>query len=60
LIPKVNFVEPLKVECQHFLDCIRTGHRPLTDGQHGLQIVEALERANKSLTANRTGARDIS
>lgn len=59
LIPKVNFVEPLKVECQHFLDCIRTGERPLTDGRHGLQIVEALETADKSLTGNRAGARDI-
>ena len=53
LIPKVNFVEPLKVECQHFLNSIRTGERPLTDGRHGLQIVEALETAEKSLKANR-------
>lgn len=53
LIPKVNFVEPLKVECEHFLNCIRTGDRPLTDGRHGLRIVEALETADKSLKANR-------
>jgi predicted dehydrogenase len=59
LIPKVNFVEPLKVECQHFLDCIRTGERPLTDGRHGLQIVEALEAANDALVRNRTHAESV-
>src|SRR6478672_4802069 len=36
LIPKVDFVEPLKVECQHFVDCVQTGERPLTDGMSGL------------------------
>jgi len=59
LIPKVNFVEPLKVECQHFLDCIRTGERPMTDGRHGLQIVEALEAADKSLDQHRVCAETV-
>ena len=51
LIPKVDFVEPLKVECQHFVDAVRTGETPLTDGRHGLGVVRALEAAQLSLTA---------
>jgi len=50
LIPKLDFVEPLKVECQHFVDCIQNGQRPLTDGYDGLRVVRALEAAQRSLT----------
>ncbi len=32
----------LKSECQHFVDCIRTGKTPLTDGARGLDIVRIL------------------
>ncbi|MCV0403175.1 MAG: Gfo/Idh/MocA family oxidoreductase [Chloroflexi bacterium] len=53
LIPKLNFVEPLKVECQHFVDCIRTGEAPLTDGRQGLQVVRALEAADRSISTRR-------
>ena len=49
VIPKLDFVEPLKVECQHFVECIRTGQRPLTDGHNGLQVVQALEAASATL-----------
>ena len=49
LIPKVDFVEPLRVECQHFVDCVRSGERPLTDGLSGLQVVRALEAAQASM-----------
>jgi predicted dehydrogenase len=51
-IPKIEFVEPLKVECQHFVACIRTGAQPLTDGKNGLQVVEALEAAQRSMQEN--------
>ncbi len=51
-IPKIDMVEPLKVECQHFLDCIEKGAKPLTDGQHGLQVLRVLEAAEKSLNEN--------
>lgn len=47
--PYVRQEEPLKVECQHFLDCIRTGARPLTDGVQGLELVKVLEAASTSL-----------
>lgn len=50
LIPKLDFVEPLRLECQHFVDCIRTGQKPLTDGYDGLRVVEVLEAAQRSLT----------
>jgi predicted dehydrogenase len=51
LIPKVDFVEPLLLECQHFVDCIRSGERPLTDGESGLQVVRVLEAAQASMAA---------
>jgi hypothetical protein len=50
LIPKLDFVEPLKVECQHFIDCLHKHQRPLTDGYEGLQVVEMLEAAQRSLS----------
>ena len=49
LIPKLDFVEPLKIECQHFVDCIRTGQTPVSDGRQGLWVVRALEAAQRSL-----------
>jgi predicted dehydrogenase len=52
LIPKLNFVEPLKLECQHFIECIQSGQRPITDGYDGLRVVEALEAAQRSLAQN--------
>jgi predicted dehydrogenase len=51
-IPFVKQEEPLKVECQHFLDCIANGRTPLTDGHAGLELVRILEAASKSLDQN--------
>jgi predicted dehydrogenase len=48
-IPKIDMVEPLKVECQHFLDCITKGDEPLTDGECGLRVLRVLEAADRSL-----------
>jgi predicted dehydrogenase len=47
--PYIKQYEPLKEECQHFLDCIRTGQKPLSGGVEGLQVVQILEAASKSL-----------
>lgn len=47
--PYLKQEEPLKVECQHFLDCIRNGTRPLTDGRQALAMVRILEAASASL-----------
>lgn len=47
--PYLKQEEPLKVECQHFLDCIRTGNRPLSDGRQALEMVRILEASSQSL-----------
>jgi predicted dehydrogenase len=47
--PYINQVEPLKVECQHFLDCIKSGSKPDSSGIEGLKVVQVLEAASKSL-----------
>ena len=49
LIPHIGSAEPLRLECQHFLDCIRNGATPRSDGAHGLQVVRILAAAQKSL-----------
>jgi predicted dehydrogenase len=48
-IPHIQQEEPLKVECQHFLDCIEKGAQPLTSGREGLHLVRILEAASASL-----------
>jgi UDP-2-acetamido-3-amino-2,3-dideoxy-glucuronate N-acetyltransferase len=42
-------VEPLKAECQHFLDCIENNVTPRTDGINGMEVVKVLEAADTSL-----------
>ena len=49
LIPKIDFVEPLQVECSHFIECIEEDKKPLTDGYDGLRVVKVLEAAQISL-----------
>jgi predicted dehydrogenase len=48
-VPYIKQEEPLKNECQHFLDCIRHGTQPLTDGKDGLELVRILEASTESL-----------
>jgi predicted dehydrogenase len=48
-IPRLNPEEPLKVELSHFLQCIREGKEPLTDGENGYQVVRMIEKINESL-----------
>jgi predicted dehydrogenase len=48
-IPYIKQEEPLKNECQHFLDCIRQGTQPMTDGEDGLELVRILEASTQSL-----------
>jgi predicted dehydrogenase len=48
-IPFIKQEEPLKTECQHFLDCIEKGNQPLTGGREGLAMVKILEAATRSL-----------
>src|SRR5215469_6471569 len=51
-IPYLHQEEPLKLACQHFLDCINTNSEPLTNGRRGLEMVRILEGANSSLKVN--------
>lgn len=53
LIPKIDFIEPLIVETQHFVECIESGKAPLSDGQQGLWVVRALEAAQRSMNRSR-------
>jgi predicted dehydrogenase len=45
----LQWVEPLRVECSHFLECIRTGATPRSSGKDGLRVVQILETAQRSL-----------
>lgn len=50
--PYIKQEEPLKAECQHFLDCIRDGTEPLTNGEQGADLVRILEASSDSLKRN--------
>lgn len=51
-IPRITAGEPLRTECQHFLECIAAGTEPLTSGRQALAVVRVLEAMQRSL-ANR-------
>ena len=51
-LPKIDMEEPLRLECAHFAECIRTGARPRSDGRNGLAVVRLLEAAQQSLAQN--------
>ncbi len=48
-IPRVAMGEPLKIECEHFLDCIRAGRTSLSGGAEGLAVVRALAAIQRSI-----------
>lgn len=41
--------EPLRRECQHFLECIRTRQTPRTGGESGVRVLKVLEACERSL-----------
>lgn len=45
----IDWKEPLLVECEHFIDCIRTNSRPRSDGEQGVKVLKVLETAQRSL-----------
>jgi predicted dehydrogenase len=47
--PRLIEAEPLKVECQSFVESILEGKQPLTDGRNGLEVVRVMEAADHSL-----------
>ncbi|MBT4482055.1 MAG: Gfo/Idh/MocA family oxidoreductase [Candidatus Latescibacteria bacterium] len=48
-IPAVKMREPLKCECEHFIECIEQGCSPRSDGRNGLIVTHVLEAAQRSL-----------
>lgn len=46
VLPQINFVEPLRTEAQHYIDCIRSGVEPMTGITHARNVVRILEQAN--------------
>jgi predicted dehydrogenase len=48
--PRISNEEPLRIECRHFLDCIRDGTEPRSGAESALRVVRALERLQRSLT----------
>jgi predicted dehydrogenase len=59
LIPKVDQTEALETACNHFIHCIETGERPITDGYAGLRVVELLVMAEQSIAERSAEQEDI-
>ena len=57
LIPKVDQTEALETACKHFVHCIQTGEKPITDGYAGLRVVELLEAAERAMKNERKSSR---
>ena len=51
MLPKISLQEPLRIECLHFVECVRERRAPLTDGASGLAVVRVLAAAQASLEA---------
>ena len=47
--PRIDIGEPLKHQVLHFIDCIATGKRPLSDGYAGLAVIRCLEAIDQSI-----------
>ncbi len=56
-IPYVKMVEPLRAECEHFIECADNGTKPLTDGRDGLKVLKVLEAAQRSMKEGGTPKR---
>jgi predicted dehydrogenase len=50
--PWIPNVEPLRLECEHFVESIREGTRPRSDGESGLRVVRVLETLQEALDAS--------
>ncbi|HTP19745.1 MAG TPA: Gfo/Idh/MocA family oxidoreductase [Solirubrobacteraceae bacterium] len=54
--PQIPNVEPLRIECEHFVESVRHGRRPRSDGVSGLRVVRVLEALQRSLDTSRPAA----
>jgi predicted dehydrogenase len=50
--PHVKHIEPLRLECQHFIECVQNGKKSISSGREGLQVVQTLEASSESLKRN--------
>lgn len=46
--------EPLRLECLHFLECVREGRQPRTDVNEGIGVLSVLDAAQRSMASGRT------
>jgi predicted dehydrogenase len=53
--PQIPNVEPLRVECEHFVESVRRGETPRSDGLSGLRVVRVLEQLQRSLEESAAG-----
>jgi UDP-2-acetamido-3-amino-2,3-dideoxy-glucuronate N-acetyltransferase len=53
LQPDILEIEPLKLECQHFINCCETGNKARSDGENGFIVVSILEEAEKIMLGER-------
>ena len=51
--PSIGNREPLRLECEHFVECLRTGAAPRSDGASGLRVVRVLEGLQRALDTSR-------
>jgi predicted dehydrogenase len=51
--PRIANREPLRLECEHFVECARSGAAPRSDGASGLRVVRVLERLQAALDGSR-------
>ena len=53
--PRLPNVEPLRLECEHFIECVSSGRPPRSDGASGLRVVRVLEELQRSLDQSARG-----
>ena len=49
---EISSEEPLRLECKHFIDCIISRNRPLTDSASGVAVLKVLQACQNSLQLN--------
>lgn len=47
--PHISLTEALQTEVEHFVECVRTGGQPISNGMSGLRVIEVLEAASRSI-----------
>jgi len=57
--PQISNREPLRLECEHFIECVREGRTPRSDGASGLRVVRVLESLQRSLRSSALTAGEL-